>query len=80
VQSQMFCDVGNAQQQPNRSGVRKAPRQDMDIVKAVELQIFVSMTCHCAIRTVDHLSEMMIAHGHGSTLEHIKLHRINVHA
>jgi len=33
------------------------------------------MTCRCAIRTVDHLSEIMIAHGHGSTLEHIRLQR-----
>jgi len=55
--------------------VRKTRRQDMDKVKAVELQIALSMTCHCAVRTVDHLSEIMIAHGHGSTLEHIKLHR-----
>jgi hypothetical protein len=47
----------------------------MDKVMAVELQIAVSMTCHCAIHTVDHLSEIMIAHGHGSTLERIKLHR-----
>ena len=47
----------------------------MDKVKAVELQTAVSMTCHCVIRTVDHLSEIMIAHWHGSTLEHIKLHR-----
>jgi len=45
----------------------------MDKVKAVELQTAVSMTCHCAIRKVDHLSEIMIAHGHRSTLEHIKL-------
>jgi hypothetical protein len=42
----------------------------MDKVKAVELQSAVSMTCHCAIRTVDHLSEITIAHGHGCTLEH----------
>jgi len=57
-----------------RLNVRKTPRQDMDNVKAVELQIAVSMTCHFAICRVDHLSEIMIAHGHGSTLEHIKLH------
>jgi hypothetical protein len=55
--------------------VRNTPRQDVDKVKAVELQIAVSMTCRCAIRAVDHLSEIMVAHGHGSTLEHIKLHR-----
>jgi hypothetical protein len=42
----------------------------MDKVKAAELQIAVSMTCHCAIRTVDHLSAIMIGHGHGSALEH----------
>ena len=58
-----------------RLNVRKTPKQDMDKVKAVELQIAVSVTCHCAIRTVDHLSEITIAHGHGSTMEHIKLHR-----
>jgi hypothetical protein len=55
--------------------VRKTPRHNMDKVKAVELQIAVSMTCHCAVRTVEHLSEIMVAHGHGSTLEHLKLHR-----
>jgi len=53
--------------------VRKAPKQDMDKVKAVELQIAVSVISHCAIRTVDHLSEIVIAHRHRSTLEHIKL-------
>jgi hypothetical protein len=47
----------------------------MGKVKAVELQIPLSMTWHFAIRTVDHLSEIMIAHGHGSTLEYIKLLR-----
>jgi len=55
--------------------VRKIPKQDKDKVQAVELLIAVSMTCHCAIRTVDHLSEIMIGHRHGSTLEHIKLRR-----
>jgi hypothetical protein len=33
------------------------------------------MTCHCAIRAVDHLGEIMAAHGHGSMLQQIKLHR-----
>jgi len=60
--------------------VRKTPRQDPDKVKAVELQIAVSITCQCVIRTVDHLSEIMVAHGHGSTLEHIRYIEINVHA
>ena len=44
-------------------------------VEAVEPQIAVSMTCHCAVYTIDHLNEVMVAHGHGSTLAHIKLHR-----
>lgn len=57
--------------------VRKTPKQDKDKVQAVELHIAGSMACHCAIRTVDHLSEIMIAHRHGSTLEYIKLHRSN---
>jgi hypothetical protein len=39
-----------------RLDVRKTPRQDTDIVKTVELQTAVSMTFHCAIHTVDHLS------------------------
>jgi len=53
--------------------VRKTPNQDKDKVQAVELQIAVSVTCHCAIRTVDHPSEIMIAQRQGCTLEHIKL-------
>jgi hypothetical protein len=57
--------------------VRKTPAQNMDKVKAVELQIAVSMTCHCAVSTVDYLSEIVVAHGHGSAVEHIKLHRSN---
>jgi len=60
-------------QDQTRLNVRKTPRQDNDIVKAIELGIAVSMTCHCAIRTVDHLSEITITHGHERTLEHIKL-------
>jgi hypothetical protein len=55
--------------------VRKTPGQDMDKVKAVELQIAVSMTCHCAVGTVDHLSEIMVAHGHEGILEHVKIYR-----
>jgi hypothetical protein len=58
-----------------RINIRKTPRQDMYKVKAVELQTAVNMTCHCVIHTVDHLSEIMIAHWHGNTLEHIKLLR-----
>jgi len=58
-----------------RHNVRKTRRQDVDKVKVVELKIAVSIICHFAIGTVEHLSEIMIAHGHGSTLEHIKLHR-----
>jgi hypothetical protein len=57
-----------------RLNVRKTPRQDMNKFKAVELQIVVSMACHCVILAVDHLSEIMTTHGHGSTLQYIKLH------
>jgi len=55
--------------------VIKTPRYDMDKVKAIELQIAVSMTCHCVVRIIDNLSKFMVAHGHGSTLELIDLHR-----
>ena len=48
--------------------VRKIPWQAKDKVQTVELQIAVSMTCHCAIRTVDHVSEIMIARVHCCTL------------
>ena len=47
--------------------VRKTPKQDKDKVKAVELQIAASIICHCAVRTVADLSEIMIAHKHRST-------------
>jgi hypothetical protein len=53
--------------------LRKIFFGQMDKVKAVELLIAVSMAYHCAIRAVDHLSETITAHGHGSTLQHIKL-------
>ena len=33
------------------------------------------MSCHSAIRTIDHLSEIMVAHESGSTLGQKKLHR-----
>jgi hypothetical protein len=38
-----------------RLNIRKTPRQDMDKFMAVELQIALSMTCHCVIHTFDHL-------------------------
>jgi len=66
---------GELHYKARRNNVRKTPGQDMDKVKAVELQIAVSMTCHCPVRTVDHLSEIMVAHGLGGIPEHIKLHR-----
>ena len=46
-----------------------------DKIKSAEMQIAVSMACHCAIRSVDHLGEIMKTHGRGSTLGDIKLHR-----
>jgi glycerol-3-phosphate dehydrogenase len=71
----LFPHQSTPLQGQTRLNVRKTPRQGMDKVKAVELQIAVSMACHFAISTVDHLSEIMTAHGHGSTLEHMQLHR-----
>ena len=46
-----------------------------DEVKIAKLQIAVSMSCHSAIRTIDHMSEIMVAHESGSTLGQIKLLR-----
>jgi len=75
--SQIMKNRGNTkgEQGQKQINVRKTTRHDKDKVKTVELQISVSMTCHCAIRTIDHLSEIMIAHGHENTMEHIELHR-----
>ena len=43
--------------------------------KVAECEIAVSMVCHASFQAIDHLSEVMVKHGKGSTLENIKLHR-----
>nr|XP_047132553.1 SCAN domain-containing protein 3-like [Hydra vulgaris] len=44
-------------------------------IKKAELRIALTMTCHCAVRTVDHLNEVFVVYGRGSLLEHVKIHR-----
>ena len=60
--------------QKTLSVIKTSTKTD-DKVKIAELQIAVSISCHSAIHTIDHMSEIMIAHGTGSTLGQIKLHR-----
>nr|XP_047144818.1 SCAN domain-containing protein 3-like [Hydra vulgaris] len=44
-------------------------------IKKAELRIALTMTCHYAVRTVDHLNEVFVVYGRGSLLEHVKIHR-----
>lgn len=44
-------------------------------IKTAEIQLAAAMACHCAIRSVDHISEIIKSHGQGSNLGQIKLHR-----
>ena len=44
-------------------------------IKKAELRIALTMTCHCAVRTVDHLNEVFVVYGRGSLLENVKIHR-----
>lgn len=46
-----------------------------DSVKRAELELAVTMCCHCSIQTIDHLGEIVKRNGKGSTLENIRLHR-----
>ncbi|KAF8777684.1 Zinc finger protein 862 like protein [Argiope bruennichi] len=46
-----------------------------EAVKIAQLKIAVSSTCHSAIRTIDHLGEIIVQHGIGSPLGELKLHR-----
>ena len=43
--------------------------------KRAEIELSAAIACHCSIRTIDHLSEIIVKHGVKSTLERIKLHR-----
>ena len=46
-----------------------------DDVKTAELQLAVTMACHCSISAIDHLSDIIVKHGAGITLGNIKIHR-----
>ncbi|XP_047736335.1 SCAN domain-containing protein 3-like [Hyalella azteca] len=46
-----------------------------DKAKKIELELSVVMSCHCAIRSVDHISDFLTKYGKGSDLEKIRLHR-----
>ena len=46
-----------------------------DEIKKAELQVAVGIACHSAIMAVDHLGEIMVQHGKGSTIGDIQLHR-----
>eukprot|EP00794_Sanderia_malayensis_P002936 gene2936-biopygen2413 len=46
-----------------------------DLVKEAEIELSVSVACHSAIMTIDHLGEVIVKNGKGSKLENIKLHR-----
>ena len=56
---------------------RRTPgsERDDDIVKTIEIQLAVSITCHSAVLTVDHLRELIVRHGSGSKLAKMRLHR-----
>eukprot|EP00795_Rhopilema_esculentum_P005707 gene5707-10957_t len=49
-------------------------RED-EVVKKIEIQMAVSVTCHSAILAIDHLGEIIVRHGTGSKLSKMRLHR-----
>ena len=46
-----------------------------DQANKAEIELAVTMACHSAIMTIDHLGEVITKNGKGSKLEKIKLHR-----
>ena len=44
-------------------------------MKAIDLQLAMYIAMHSAIRSIDHLSEILKAVGKGSNLERLKIHR-----
>ena len=48
-------------------------KKDDEVLKKLELA--VAITCHCAIRAVDHFGEIIVKHGDKSKLGELKLHR-----
>ena len=45
------------------------PVKQDELVKEIELQLAVAITCHSSIMAVGHLGEIMVQHGKGSKLE-----------
>ncbi|CAM1306207.1 Uncharacterised protein g4276 [Pycnogonum litorale] len=50
-------------------------KDDSKRVKIFEIEMAVGIACHSAVRSVDHLGEIMKRHGEGSTVGNIRLHR-----
>ena len=50
-------------------------KKDDEVLKKIELELAVAITCHCAIRAVDHFGEIIVKHGDKSKLGVLKLHR-----
>ena len=48
-------------------------RED-EVVKKIDLQVAVSVTCHSAILAIDHLGQIIVRHGTGSKLSKLRLH------
>lgn len=46
-----------------------------DEVKNAEIELAVTMACHSAIMTMDHLGEVIVRNAKGSKLEKLKMHR-----
>ena len=53
---------------------RDLPKETGELEKA-ENELAVTISCHSAILTIDHLGEVISKNATGSTLEKIKLHR-----
>ena len=55
------------------SGLRKQGRSEE--LKKAELELAAAVSCHCAVVSIHHLSEMIMRNGAGSNLENLRLHR-----
>ena len=58
--------------------MQSSPRQSQEPenpIKIAEIEISASIACHCSVMTIDHLGEILVRHGSGSSLGSIKLHR-----
>ena len=46
-----------------------------DEVKIAEIELAVTMACHSAMMTMDHLGEVIVRNANGNKLENLKMHR-----